>query len=69
MMPDPEGLSELGLQILRALPRAKNIGKLDKETKVPPAALGREVARLQLGGYIGDDGRITEKGLNATRTR
>ena len=68
-MPDPEGLSELGLQILRALPRAKNIEKLYKETKVPPAALGREGARLQLSGYIGDDGRITEKGLNAIRIR
>ena len=67
-MPGDESLSELELQILRALPHVKSIEKLDKVTKVPPAALGREVAKLQLGGYIGDDGRITEKGLNAIRT-
>ena len=67
-MPGDENLSELELQILRALPHVKNIEKLDRVTKVPPATLGREVAKLQLAGYIGDDGRITEKGLNAIRT-
>jgi len=61
-MPGDESLSELELQILRALPHVKSIEKLDKVTKVPPAALGREVAKLQLGGYIGDDGRITKRG-------
>jgi len=64
-----EELSELELQILRALPHVKSIEKLDKVAKVPPATLGREVAKLQLGGYIGDDGRITERGLNAIRTQ
>ena len=64
-----EELSELELQILRALPHVKSIEKLDKVTKAPPATLGREVAKLQLGGYIGDDGRITERGLNAIRTQ
>jgi hypothetical protein len=67
-MPGDEDLSDLDLQILRALPHVKSIEKLDKITKVPPAALGREVAKLQLGGYIGDDGRITEKGLNVIRS-
>jgi len=67
-MPRDEALSGMELQILRALPHAKSIEKLDKVTKVPPATLGREVAKLQLGGYIGDDGRITEKGLRAIRT-
>ena len=61
------GLSQLGLQILRALPRAGSVEKLDKVTKVPPATLGREIAKLQLAGYIGNDGRLTEKGLNAIR--
>lgn len=64
-----EDLSELELKILRALPHAGSIEKLDKAAKVPPAALGREVAKLQLGGYIGDDGRITKKGLNAIGIR
>ena len=58
-------LSPLQLQILRALPRVKSVEKLDRVVKVPPAALGKEIAKLQLGGYIGDDGRITDKGLNA----
>jgi hypothetical protein len=68
-MPGDEGLSELELRILRALPHVKSIEKLDKVTKVPPATLGREVAKLQLGGYVGDDGRITEKGLKAIRAQ
>jgi hypothetical protein len=64
-----EELSQLDLQILRALPHVGSIEKLDKVTKVPPASLGREIAKLQLGGYIGDDGRLTEKGVNAVRTQ
>jgi len=68
-MPGDENLSELELQILRTLPHVKGIEKLDRVTKVPPATLGKEVAKLQLGGYIGDDGRITEKGLKAIRTQ
>jgi len=64
-----EELSELELQILRALPHVGTIERLDKVTKVPPATLGREIARLQLGGYIGDDGRLTEKGLNVVKTQ
>jgi hypothetical protein len=68
-MAQNDELSELELQILRALPHAGSAERLDKVTKVPPATLGIEIAKLQLGGYIGDDGRITEKGLNAIRTR
>ena len=64
-----EKLSQLELQILRALPHVKSIENLGKVTKVSPAALGTEIAKLQLGGYIGDDGRITGKGLNALRTQ
>jgi hypothetical protein len=62
-----EELSQLELQILRALPHVGSIEKLDKVTKVPPATLGRELAKLQLEGYIGDDGRLTQKGLNAVK--
>ncbi len=62
-------LSPLELKILRALPHVGSVEKLDKVTKVPPATLGREIAKLQLGGYIGDDGRLTEKGLGAIKTQ
>ena len=64
-----EELSQLELQILRAIPHVGSLEKLDKVTKVPPATLGREIAKLQLGGYIGDDGRLTEKGLNSIRNQ
>jgi len=63
-----EELSQLGLRILRALPHVGSIEELDEVTKIPPATLGREIAKLQLGGYIGDDGRLTQKGLNAVST-
>jgi len=66
-MAGSEALSQLDLQILRALPHVGSVEKLDRVTKVPPATLGREIAKLQLGGYIGDDGGLTEKGLNAVR--
>jgi len=68
-MASNEELSELELQILRALPHVGTIEKLDKVTKVPPATLGKEIAKLQLGGYIGDDGKLTKKGLNLVKTR
>ena len=64
-----EGLSLLDVQILRVLPNIKTVEELDKIMKVPPATLGREIARLQLGGYIGEDGKITEKGLDAIRSQ
>ena len=66
-MASKDELTQLELQILRALPHAGSIEKLDKVTKVPPATLGRELAKLQLGGYIGDDGKLTQKGLNAVK--
>ena len=60
-------LSPLEVQILRALSQVKDIGKLARIVKVPPATLGKEIAKLQLSGCIGDDGALTEKGLNAIR--
>ncbi len=68
-MAGDEDLSQLDLQILRVLPHVGSIKKLDKATKIPPGTLGREIAKLQLSGYIGDDGRLTGKGLNAVKTR
>ena len=62
-------LSQLELQILRALSHIGRVEELEKVAKVPPATLGMVIARLQLGGYIGEDGRLTEKGVSAVRIR
>jgi hypothetical protein len=62
-----KGLSELELLILRSIPKAKDIGDIAKVARVPPGALGKEVAILQMKGYIAEDGRLTEKGLEAVR--
>jgi DNA-binding MarR family transcriptional regulator len=62
-----QGLSKLELLILRNIPKAKGIGDIAKVAGVPPAALGKEVAILQMKGYIAADGRLTEKGLEAAK--
>jgi hypothetical protein len=64
-----EGLSELELLILRSIRHVKGIERLSKTARVPPATLGKEIAKLQIGGYIGGDGAITEKGLKAIQER
>jgi DNA-binding MarR family transcriptional regulator len=58
-------LSESDLLVLRTISQAKRIEGLAKSMKVPPATLGRTVARLQLEGYISDTGGLTEKGREA----
>lgn len=63
-----KGLSELELLILRSIPKAKGIGDIAKVAGVPPGALGKEVAILQMKGYIAEDGRLTEKGLEAVKS-
>jgi len=62
-----QGLTALELQVLRAIPHAKSAEDLARVAKVPPATLGRTVARLQLEGYIADDGGLTEKGREVIR--
>jgi hypothetical protein len=64
-----EGLSELELLILSSMPRAKDIERLAKTARVSPATLGKEIAKLQIDGYIGEDGAITERGLKAIQER
>jgi DNA-binding MarR family transcriptional regulator len=64
-----EGLSELELLILRSIPHLKDIERLAKTAGVSPATLGREIAKLQISGYIGEDGTITERGLKAIQER
>ncbi len=66
-MPESEVLSELDITVLRQLLKAKRIEDLAKEVDQSPATLGREIAKLQLGGYIADDGSITAKGVEAAK--
>ncbi len=58
-----EGLTALELLILRSIPKAANVEELSKLVKVRPANLGMEIAKLQLRGYISDDGVLTQKGM------
>ena len=60
-----EGLSALELLILRSIAQAANVEELAKLVKVRPASLGMEIAKLQLRGYIADDGALTQKGKEA----
>ena len=62
-----EALSELELRILRHVSQTADINYLAKTANVSHATLGKEVARLQLGGYITGDCRLTEKGVGAVR--
>ncbi len=58
-------LTDVELLVLSSLRTSKDIGDLAKQTKLKPASLGKAIATLQLQGYIGDDGRLTEKGQKA----
>jgi hypothetical protein len=60
-----KGLSALEVEILKAMQQTKTIEGLAKTMKVPPVTLGKEIARLQIEGYLGPDGQITERGLQA----
>ncbi len=62
-----ESLSELELLILRGLLKTNRVEDLAKEVEGSPASLGKEIARLQLGGYIADDGSLTRKGMEAAK--
>jgi Mn-dependent DtxR family transcriptional regulator len=66
-MPGNEGLSELDVVILRKLPKVDRIEDLAKEAGQSPATVGEEIAKLQLEGYIADDGSLTAKGEDAAR--
>jgi len=64
-MSGPENLSELDTSILRGLLRGNRIEDLAKEVDQSPAILGKEIAKLQIDGYIADDGSLTQKGVKA----
>lgn len=67
-MSGSESISERELIILRSISKAADLHGLSKLTNLPPAAVGREVATLQLRGYIADDGTLTKKGLEAIQS-
>ena len=56
-------LSELDFVILRHLRSGADVGRISKLTKTKPELIGKEIARLQLEGYIDSKGTVTEKGL------
>lgn len=66
-MSSPADLSPRGLQVLRSILKAPDVEELSKLTKLPPAVLGKEIAELQIRGYLAEDGTPTEKGLEAVR--
>jgi hypothetical protein len=58
-------LSDLELLILRSIPKAKDIVELGRVVKVDPATLGNKIATLQMKGYVGEDGTLSERGVEA----
>jgi hypothetical protein len=58
-------LSGLDLVIMRHLNSGREIEEISRLVKAQPDVVGKEIARLQLDGYIGSDGTLTEKGLEA----
>lgn len=60
-----EELSALELLILRSASRARDLKDLAKAAKTSPSTLGREIAKLQIAGFLGEDGAVTVKGLKA----
>jgi hypothetical protein len=66
-MEEAEHLSKRELIILNSIPSATDVEELAKLTKVAPATLGMDIARLQIRGFIAEDGSLTEKGLQAIR--
>lgn len=58
-------LSELEILVLRSILNDQYIESIEGLAKVSSAILGKEIARLQLGGFIAEDGTLTEKGIKA----
>ena len=58
-------LTDIELLILRSIPKAKDIIQLSRLTKVEPAIIGNKIATLQLKGFIGEDGTLSQKGIEA----
>jgi len=61
--------TSLDLTVLKCLQEKKSLEKIAHLTKVAPQVLGKEIARLQVDGYVTPEGRLTEKGFKALRTK
>jgi hypothetical protein len=60
-------LTELQLRLLRLVSERGDVQTLSKETGATAAAIGMEIAKLQLGGYISEKGALTPKGSRAVQ--
>ena len=58
-------VTQLEKFILRSIRTNPKLETLAKEAKVSPATLGMELAKLQLRGFLQEDGTLTQKGQNA----
>lgn len=66
-MTDPPDLTPRGKTILSAIKSGRSLEDLAKATGLAPAAIGMEIARLQVSGYLTDDSRPTAKAVRVLR--
>lgn len=62
-------LSDLGRATLQYLSEKKNPAEIAELTKVEPAVVAEKIANLQSGGFISQEGYLTEKGFEALQRR
>ena len=60
-----QGLDKLEASVLRLVKDGRSIEDIAKLVRVPGATLGRTIGRLQLKGYLAEDGSITANGIQA----
>jgi DNA-binding MarR family transcriptional regulator len=68
-MSSEDGLTQLEMFILRSIQRTPKLETLAKEAKVSPVTLGMEIAKLQLRGYIQENGTLSQKGQRAITSK
>jgi hypothetical protein len=61
--------SALDLMVLDCLDGRKSLEEIAQLTKVEPRLVGQRIAKLQLEGFVGPDGHLTQKGSAAIRRR
>lgn len=64
-MADP--LSSLELTVLKGLSEGLTLGEIARRAKAPPVTLGKELARLQIKGYLAADGSLTKTGIEVLK--
>ncbi|HXW36979.1 MAG TPA: hypothetical protein VEJ36_03640 [Nitrososphaerales archaeon] len=58
-----DSLTSLELKILRGLSRGESVELIARLTETRPVTIGMELARLQVKGYITEDGKLSSKGV------